>query len=612
MNTALERDQDRQQLITRRSLMLLAGQSVAALVLLGRAGELQLVKGAAYNLLSEENRISIRIVPPPRGQLLDRKGNPLAVNQQSYRAVILREEVKDLEAVLNRFADVVDLSPEDRGRIQKELHRGKNFMPVVLKSNLSWNEMSRLEILTPELPGVSVDSAAQRFYPLGAAAAHVLGYLGVPDESEIENDNEALMGVSGFQIGKTGAEQTYDNILRGQAGGLQLEVNAKGRVVQELKRTPPVPGKNLQLTLDADLQQAMYQRLSQERSAAAVVMDVHNGAIYAMGSSPAFDPNIFTQTIPQDLWQQLNADPTKPMLNKVFGGTYPPGSTFKMATALAALEAGVITPETTVFCSGSTTLGTHVFHCWKKGGHGTVALTQAIAQSCDCFFYETARRAGIERVSQTAHALGLGQVSGLGLSGERHGLIPDRAWKRRVFKQDWTVADSYICGIGQGYVTASILQLAIMTARLSNGGTNVKPTLLVDEAARASAPSLGFNPANLAAIAVGMKAVTSPGGTAAAEQIPEVQWHMAGKTGTAQVQAITQAQRDAGFDVFKLPWEQRHHALFIAYAPEDRPQYALATIIQHGGAGGSVAGPLGRDILRKTQELDPAKNFKPA
>ncbi len=610
MNTALERDQDRQQLITRRSLMLLAGQSVAALVLLGRAGELQLIKGAAYNLLSEENRISIRIVPPPRGQLLDRKGNPLAVNQQSYRAVILREEVKDLEAVLNRFADVVDLSPDDRIRIGKEFRRGRNFSPVVLKSNLSWNEMARLEILTPELPGVSVDSAAQRFYPLGAAAAHVLGYLGAPDEDEIDNDNEPLMGVSGFQIGKTGAEQAYDGTLRGRAGGLQLEVNAKGRVVQELKRTPPVAGKNLQLTLDGDLQQAMYDRLSQERSAAAVVMDVHSGAIYAMGSSPAFDPNIFTQTIPQDLWQQLNSDPTKPLMNKVFGGTYPPGSTFKPITALAALTAGVIAPETTVTCTGQTTLGTHTFHCWKKGGHGTVNLTQAIAQSCDCFFYETARRAGIDRIAQTAHAMGLGQISGFGLSGEHHGLIPDRAWKRRVFKQDWTVADSFVCGIGQGYVTASILQLAIMTARIANGGMNVKPTLLAEEVTRVSATPIGFNPAHIAAIQQGMMAVTAPGGTAAAEQIPEPQWHMAGKTGTAQVQAITQAQRDAGFDVFKLPWEQRHHALFVAYAPEDRPQYALACIIQHGGAGGSVAGPLGRDILRKTQELDPARNFK--
>lgn len=608
MFTSLERDQDRQQLMTRRSLMLLAGQSVAALVLLGRAGQLQLVRGSTYNLLSEENRISVRIVPPPRGNLLDRNGNAIAVNQQSYRAVILREEVKDLDAVLNRFADVVDLSPDDRARIARELKRNKNFMPIALKTNLSWNEMARLEVLTPELPGISVDSAAQRFYPLGAAGAHVLGYLGAPDENEQEDADDPLLTVSGFQIGKTGIEKTYEERLRGSAGGLQLEVNAKGRVVQELKRTPPVAGKNLQLTLDATLQQAMYDRLSQERSAAAVVMDIHTGAVYAMASSPAFDPNIFTQTIPADLWQQLNADPTKPLLNKIFGGVYPPGSTFKMVTALAALESGAMRPDVIVHCSGQTVLGTHVFHCWKKGGHGPMNLQSAITQSCDCYFYETARRTGIDRIANTARRLGLGAPSGLGLPGERSGLIPDRDWKRRTYKKDWTVGESFVCGIGQGYITTSILQLCMMTARLANGGREVKPTLILDEAARAGAPSLGFNPQHLAAIALGMQGVTSPGGTAAAAQIPEPQWRMAGKTGTAQVQTITQAQRDAGFDVFKLPWEQRHHALFVAYAPVDNPQYAMATIIQHGGAGGAVAGPLGRDIMRKTQEIDPVRH----
>lgn len=589
--------------------MLLVGQSVAALVLVGRAAQLQLVHGATYRLLSEENRISLRIVPPPRGQLLDIKGAPLATNQQSYRAVVLREGVKDLDAVLNRFADVIDLSPEDRARIERELHHGKDFSPVVLKTNLSWNEMARLEILTPELAGIAVDSADQRFYPIGAAAAHVLGYLGEADENEEDEDDDPLLAVSGFEIGKSGVEKAYEDELRGKAGGLQLEVNAKGRVVNELKRTPPIPGKDLHLTIDADLQQMMYERLSQERSAAAVIMDVHNGAVYAMGSSPAYDPNIFTQGIPTDLWQELMADPTRPLLNKVFGGVYPPGSTFKMATALAALEAGAITPDTAVHCSGQTMLGSHIFHCWKKGGHGTVSLHQAIAQSCDCFFYETARRAGIDHIAQTARLLGLGEPSGLGLSGERTGLIPDRDWKRRVFKHDWTTGETFVCGIGQGYVTASILQLAIMTARLANGGMAVTPTLRMDVATTAAPRSLNFDPAHLASIRDGMCAVTSPGGTASSVQIPEPQWHMAGKTGTAQVQAITMAQRDAGFDVFKLPWEQRHHALFIAYAPEDAPRYAMATIIQHGGAGGSVAGPLGRDILRKAQELAPAQHF---
>jgi penicillin-binding protein 2 len=606
MISALERDQDRQHLMTRRTMILLGLQSALGLVLLGRAGQLQLVRGQAYSLMSEENRISLRIVPPPRGHLLDVRGEPLAVNQQSYRAVILREEVTDLELTLNRFADVIDLSPEDRTRIARELRRNKNFMPIALKSNLSWQEMARLEVLTPELPGVSVDAAAQRFYPLGAAAAHVLGYLGAADEAAQEKDDDPLLTVSGFQIGKTGIERAYEKQLRGSAGGAQLEVNAKGRVVQELRRTPPVPGENLVLTLDAKLQQATYDRLVQERSAAAVVMDVHNGAIYALASAPAFDPNIFIQGIPTDLWQQLNTDPTKPLLNKAFGGTYPPGSTFKMVTALAALESRAMTPQTTVFCPGYTMLGTHKFHCWKKEGHGTVDLNRAIGQSCDCYFYEAARRTGIDKIAETARRLGLGMPSGLGLQGERTGLIPDRAWKRKVHKHDWTVGESFVCGIGQGYVNTSVLQLAVMTARLANGGRQVAPSLVLSDNT-APAPLMGFDPVHLAAIQDGMFACTSPGGTASASQIAEAEWQMAGKTGTAQVRRISMAEREAGFDVFRLPWEQRHHALFVGYAPVAAPRYAVATIIEHGGAGGGVAAPLGRDILRLVQQIAPAK-----
>ena len=390
MTDTLERDQDRQITLTRRSLMLLAGQSVAAVALLTRAGYLQLVKGQSYHLLSEENRLSLRLLPPPRGKLLDHKGQAMATNQQSFRAVILRENVKNVDQTLTRFADVIDLAPEDRTRIQLDIQNARNYSPIVLKSNLGWNEMARLEFLTPELPGVAVDVADQRLYPLGAATAHVLGYMGAATVDEVEDaDDEAeqnLLALSGFEIGKSGFEKQQEDLLRGTSGGLQLEVNAKGRVIKEIKRTPPIPGKDIQMTLDYDLQKFLYDRLAQERSAAAVLMDVQNGGIYAMASAPAFDPNVFSHGIPTDLWQELMDDPTQPLLNKIFGGMYPPGSCFKLITALAALESGAITPETTVFCPGFTTLGNHVFHCWKKGGHGTVSLNHGIAQTCDCYF----------------------------------------------------------------------------------------------------------------------------------------------------------------------------------------------------------------------------------
>lgn len=611
MFSALERDQDRQQLMTRRSLVLLAGQSALALILLGRAGQLQLVRGASYSLMSEENRVSLRIIPPPRGYLMDRRNQPLAVNQQSYRAVILREEVKDLETTLNRFSDVIDLSPEDRVRIAKELKRNKNFMPIILKSNLSWSEMSRIEVLTPELPGVSVDAAQQRFYPLGSAASHVLGYLGAADEAAMEKSKDPLLTVSGFQIGKNGIEKEYENLLRGAAGGAQLEVNAKGRVVQELKRSPPIPGKNLQLTIDAELQKFMYERLSQERSAAAMVMDVHNGAVYAAASAPSYDPNIFIQGIPSDLWQQLNGDSTKPLLNKIFGGTYPPGSTFKMVTALAALEGRAMTPETVVNCPGYTMLGTHRFHCWKKEGHGGMNLRSAISQSCDCYFYEAARRAGIDRIADVARRLGLGMPSGLGLMGERTGLIPDRAWKRKTYKHDWTVGESFVCGIGQGYVNVSIMQLAIMTARLVNGGREVKPTLLMNDVTSQAGRPLKFDPVHLAAIHDGMMGCVLPGGTAAASQIPVPEFQIGGKTGTSQVRRISMADRAAGYNVWQVPWDQRHHALFVGYGPVAAPQYAAAIVVEHGGGGSGVAAPIGRDVLQKVQELAAAKTHVP-
>jgi penicillin-binding protein 2 len=586
---------------------------VAATVLLARAGYLQLVKGQAYTLLSEENRLSLRLLPPPRGKLLDRKGVPLALNQQSYRAVILREDVKNLDQTLTRFADVIDLSPEDRARIQQDLQNAKNFAPIILKTNLAWNEMAKVEVLTPELPGVAVDTADQRFYPLGAATAHVIGYMGTPtvqEENDAEDDaEENLLALPGFQIGKAGFEKQQEDELRGTAGGLQLEVNAKGRVIREIRRAPPVPGKDLQMTLDADLQKFMYERLGQERSAASIVMDIQNGGIYAMASSPAYDPNVFSHGISNDLWQELMTDPTQPLLNKIFGGVYPPGSTFKLMTAMAALESNAITPDTTVFCPGFTTLGNHVFHCWKKGGHGTVSLHMGIAQSCDCYFYEVARRTGIDNIAKTARKFGLGEPSGLALMGERTGLIPDRAWKRKNYKQDWSTAETFVCGIGQGYITASILQLCLMTARIANGGKLVKPTLLVSETRNVTPAYLGFDADNIARVMAGMVGVTSPGGAANSAQIPVEQFHMAGKTGTAQVRHVTQAERDAGYDVFKLPWEQRPHALFVAYAPIDNPRYASATIIQHGSAGAAVAGPVARDIMRRVQEIDPAGVF---
>ena len=367
MISTLERDNDRQTLITRRTLLLGVAQGGLTALLLARLFQLQILKGEAYNLLSEENRISMRVLPPPRGQLKDRTGAPLALNQQVFRAIMIREDVRDVDDTLSKVASIITIEPDERNRILRDVTRSKGFMPVTLKTNLTWDEISKLEVLTPELPGVSIDMGELRNYPLGAAAAHVIGYVATPSVEELKNDKDKALGIAGMQIGKTGAEKLFDADLRGKVGALQLEVNAKGRVVKELRRIAPDVGAAVQLTLDAELQNFLAEKLSTERSAASVIMDAHTGAVYALASSPGFDPNIFAGTLPDDIWQALLADPTKPMINKIISGQYPPGSTFKMVTGLAALHSGVMTPDQTVFCQGFTQLGNHQFHLLEKG-----------------------------------------------------------------------------------------------------------------------------------------------------------------------------------------------------------------------------------------------------
>ena len=430
--------------------------------------------------------------------------------------------------------------------------------------------------------------------------------------AENELTGDPLLELPGFRIGKSGIEKTYDLVLRGSAGNSQVEVNAYGRVIRELARDDGQPGETLALTLDLGLQRYVSARIGGE-SAAAAVLDVHTGDVLALASAPSYDPNAFNEGLSHAAWRELLRDARKPLIDKAIAGQYPPGSTFKMIVALAALENGVVTPQHRVTCTGEIELGDRVFHCWKRGGHGERQMVDAIEQSCDVYFYDIARRVGVDRIAAMARRLGLGGPTGIDLPAERPGLVPDRDWKLANYGEPWQQGETLVIGIGQGYLLATPLQLAVMTARLANGGVAVTPRLVRRPAeGGAGAPrfeNLGVSPASLAVVTRGMRRVTnSPRGTAYRARIVDPGMEMAGKTGTSQVRRISKAERLTGVrKTEERPWIERDHALFVGFAPVGAPRYAAAVVVEHGGSGARRAAPIARDILRETQRRDPAR-----
>ncbi|HYG88838.1 MAG TPA: penicillin-binding protein 2 [Azospirillum sp.] len=606
-----DRDTDRYRSFTRR-MMVLGGLKLGLLsTLAGRLYYLQVVQSAKYTMLAEENRISLRLIAPSRGPITDRFGVPLAMNQQNYRVVVVSERTKNIPETLDKVSQVVPLTDGDRRRVLREVQRKRRFVPVTVRENLTWEQVATLEMDMPDLPGASIDVGEIRYYPFAEATAHILGYVGAVSEAELNGD--PVLSLPGFRIGKSGLEKFHEKSLRGTAGTSQLEVNAVGRVIRELSRDEGQAGREVQLTIDIGLQQFCQKRLSDEQSAACVVMDVHTGAIYALASHPSYDPNQFTMGISAELWEELLSNPTTPLTNKAVAGQYPPGSTFKPVVALAALEAGLVGPRHTVYCPGWMELGDHRFHCWKKHGHGSVDMVGALRDSCDVYFYDLARRLGVDRIAEMAQRFGMGQALGLDLPHERPGLIPTREWKKRALNAPWTQGESLIASIGQGYVLATPLQLATMTCRLANGGFAVKPHLTKQVKGVAtettSWPSLGVKKENLDVVLAGLNAVTNvQGGTAFKARITEPGFEMAGKTGSAQVRRITMAERSTGVKKNEqLPWRERDHALFIAYAPVHAPRYAIGVIVEHGGGGSAVAAPVARDIMLECQKRDPAR-----
>jgi penicillin-binding protein 2 len=589
--------------ISRRALVV-GGVQLAFMAALGlRMRQLQIEESEEYRLLAEENRINMRLIPPSRGLIYDRNGVIIADNTQNYRIVIVREDAGDVEETVAKLRQLISMDETELERALREMERRSPFVPVTLADRLSWEDFSRVAVNTPALPGVTTEVGLSRFYPMGRDFAHVVGYVGPVsdyDLSKLENP-DPLFQIPKFQIGKLGVEARYEDTLRGKAGTRRIEINAAGRVMRELGRDEGIAGADIQLTCDYRLTNFIKERLKGE-SAAVVVMDVDTGDLVAIASSPAYDPNLFVRGISGPDYRALTEDKYRPLADKSVQGTYPPGSTYKMVTALAALQDGKIRPDDTVWCPGHYQLGNRRFHCWKRGGHGHVDLNRSLVESCDVYYYDVAQRVGIDRISEVANELGLGIRHELPMSGIADGLAPTRAWKEARRGESWQQGDTLNATIGQGFTLASPLQLAVMTARLATGRA-VQPRLVKSiggvEVPVEPAPELPFNQEWLRLIDEALHdTVNGRSGTAWRSRIVAEGMEMAGKTGTSQVRNITAAERARGVvSNEQLPWERRDHALFVAFAPSVRPKYAMSVVVEHGGGGSAAAAPVARDIM---------------
>jgi penicillin-binding protein 2 len=614
-------DPEKKEIVSRRAAILGGGFSLLLAGIGARLFQLQIVDHKKYLRLADENQFNTRVITPLRGEIIDRFGASLASNRQNFRLLFNPAEASDVEAALGRISEFVVITPEKRAKILREIRRTNGFAPVEIENNLDWEQFSRINYELPYLPGAEPDVGETRNYPLGNATAFVIGYVGAVTDRDLaakENENQhLLLRQPGFKVGREGLERTYEHELRGVAGAMDVKVNAHGRVIEEVEESlrPPAQGETLGLTIDADLQMAAMKALEGE-SASAVVIDTETGDILVLASTPAFDPNIFTKGIPSALWQELNESAYKPLLNKPLGGIYPPGSTFKMVSAIAAQRAGV-PPSFKVRCNGKFWYGNRFFHCWKKEGHGTVDMKNSLKLSCDTFYYTVATQLDIDLIADTARKLGLDQTFELGIPGQHSGVMPDRAWKKRYYRsspenQTWFPGETLSAIIGQGSVSATPLQLAVMTARIATG-REVRPRIVRLKGdlvlPQPNAPKIDIPEEYLALARAGMNAVMNePGGTAWRSRLPEPDRQIAGKTGTSQVYRITEEERRRGLTKPEdLPWARRDHALFVCFGPYESPRYACAVVVEHGIGGARAAAPKAQQIMRAVLEKDPAK-----
>lgn len=580
-------DSMRKDMFSRRSVLVNGAQIGVAGLLAARMGWIAIAENERWKLLAESNRVQLSLIPPRRGWIVDREGLPIAMNRSDFRVDLIPDRVRQPDRVINTLAELLSLPPDEVERIRAELETAQGYQPVQVKSGLAWEEFAAVNVRLTELPGVSPLQGFSRAYPASAAVGHLVGYVGAPSrEQYLEENQNPLLLFPGFKVGKDGLEQTFEQRLRGEPGARRAEVTARGALVRELETRHDIPGDPIRLTIDAGLQEYVGRRLGNE-SGAAVVMNCRTGEVLAMASMPSFDPNSFSDGISHPEYNMLMADERVPLRNKTLLGMYPPGSTFKPMTALAALSGGV-DPEETVFCPGGYRLGNRFFRC--LGRHGSVNLHRAIARSCNTYFYTMGRRVGVDRIAWASRKMGLGAEYDIPFPNQNYGTVPDSRWVVRRHHREWTDSDTLNTSIGQGYMLVTPLQQAVMAARIASG-RNVVPKMIAGDN-RLAPPITGVDPAYLAIIRWGMDEVVNGAGTAPRARLPLDDVRLGGKTGTAQVVNLSVGRGGMG-----VPWKYRDHGLFVCFAPVDDPLYACAVVIEHGMSGGRAASPVARDAI---------------
>lgn len=597
---------DKTRLMHQRIAMLGVVFVCLILILMGRVFYLQILQGDKYMQLAEKNRISIRLTPPARGNIYDRNGLKLAENIKTFQAVLIKEHAQDINQVLENFQKLIPLDSDEIERIRKEIKFKRAFMPVRIKDNLSFEEMSLIQLNAPDLLGIQIEEGMTRYYRFKEDSTHVVGYVSLLNEQDMEDDPEnPLLDLPGYRIGRTGIEQSMDDILKGTPGIRKTEVNAYGRSVRVLEEKKPINGQDITLTIDSRLQSFATELLKNE-GASAILANVQTGEILMLVSSPAFDPNLFTAPISVKDWNQILNNEKKPLQNKAISGTYSPGSIFKPVVALAGLENKKLSENQEIFCGGRLKSGNQFFHCWKRGGHGHLNVTEALMHSCDIFFYEIAPEIGADKIIQMAQKLGFGSLTGIELRGERTGILPSEQWKQKTFKEGWRTGDTINLSIGQGYLTVTPIQILKVITQIANGGKEISLHLIKDASKDRPISDLGLNPYHLRLIKRGLSMVVNQKkGTAYNSRFEIDGKTMAGKTASTQVRRISLKEREEGVkSQEELPWKYRDHAMFAGFTPVNNPKYAVAVVVEHGGGGAKKAAPIASKILQEALRLE--------
>ena len=599
--------------VNRRMFIIVAAKVVIFTGIISRLFSLQINESKKYLTLSDKNRIREWKLPPTRGEFYDYFGNIVAGNQRIYQLHLVPEQVEDFKNLMVRIKNILNIENKEFKKILRKKEQIKPWETLIIAENLSWNDFTKINNYLHELSGVKPVLSISRYYPYREKLTHIVGYVNQVNKNDIEkNKNLKNKFVPGLKVGKSGLEKTFENELIGTNGIQRYEVNAYGKRINQLEYQKGNKGKNIILTIDTEIQ-SLCDELLNGVAGSISIMDIFSGEIIAMHSSPSFDPNLFLFGISKDNWQMIINDPMKPLINKTISGNYSPGSTIKPIVALSALENGIINQNFTIKCEGKTEMYGQTYHCWKKEGHGFMNLRNAMKQSCDTYFYEIARKLGVDKLSVTAKKFGLGRkVFDNLFSNEKEGLVPNTVWKKNALGKGWLLGETMITGIGQGYIQTTPIQLCLMTAQIANGGYKIYPKLISkddnESKFKDKFKSLYKNQNNIRIIQDAMFSSTNEVmGTSYRSRIDDIKYQFAGKTGTAQVKKITEKDRELDLKTSQIPYEERDHALYVAFGPYSSPQYAMSIIIEHGGSGSTTAAPIAQKLFKLLVDRHPLR-----